>query len=159
VFNVPNHKTEAAARAINPTNPKDAIGASKLPMHLWPASATAYGVAGLLSGKYKYGRSNWRATPVRASIYFDALLRHAYAWMEGEELDPEDGTPHLGNCLACLAILIDAETTGTLVDDRQYNGQNFRKAFDKITPLIRQLEQKYADKAPKHYDIREGKDK
>ena len=33
-----------------PTNPKDAIGSDKLPLHLWPSTATALGCLGLLDG-------------------------------------------------------------------------------------------------------------
>lgn len=138
-------------------NPKDKIGRSKVPMHLWPMSATIYGVMGLLSGKHKYGRLNWRATPVYASVYFDALLRHAYAWWEGEDRDPDDNTPHLGNCLACLAILIDAWVCGTLIDDRQFNGANFRSPMTEFTPLVTDLVEKYADRSPKHYTIEDNK--
>jgi hypothetical protein len=128
---------------IDTRNPKDLIGRRKIPMHLWPMSATIYGVMGLLSGMHKYGRVNWRATPVYASVYFDALLRHAYAWWEGEDRDPDDNTPHLGNCLACLAIIIDAYCCGTLVDDRQFNGFSFRNSINEFTPLVSELESKY----------------
>ena len=50
------------------TNPKDAIGSGKVPMHLWPSTATAVGSIALLNGALKYGRSNWRVAGVRASI-------------------------------------------------------------------------------------------
>lgn len=42
------------------TNPKDQLGSLKLPLHLWPMSATAFGCIGLANGMLKYGRSNWR---------------------------------------------------------------------------------------------------
>ncbi len=145
--------TKRKCKVIDNANPKDAIGSAKIPMHLWPITATIYGVMGLLAGKHKYGRLNWRGSPVRASIYIDALVRHANAWMEGEELDPDDGTPHLGNALACLAIIIDAKCCGTLVDDRQYNGKGFRIAMAEMTPLVTQLAEKYKDKNPKHWTI------
>jgi hypothetical protein len=41
-------------------NPKDGIGNTKLPLHLWPFSATAQGSLALLDGMLKYGRLNWR---------------------------------------------------------------------------------------------------
>lgn len=44
-----------------PTNPKDIIGCNKIPMHLWPETATMLGAMALLDGMLKYGRSNWRA--------------------------------------------------------------------------------------------------
>lgn len=135
------------------TNPKHAIGMTKVPLGLWPISATIAGCMALFLGKTKYGRSNWRATPVVASTYYDALLRHAAKWWEGEELDADDGTPHLGNCLACIAILIDAKICGTLIDDRQYNGLQVVATFNQYNHLIPTLTAKYADKAPQHYTL------
>lgn len=44
--------------ATKPTNPKDAIGSNKVPMHLWPTTATIAGAMALLHGAMKYGRSN-----------------------------------------------------------------------------------------------------
>ncbi len=57
-----------ASAPKNP-NPKDSIGSTKIPMHLWPDTATVYGALALLDGAAKYGRGNYRASPVRASIY------------------------------------------------------------------------------------------
>lgn len=78
------------------------------------------GCLGLMDGALKYGRANWRVSGVRASIYFDAASRHLNAWFEGEGQDPDSGLPHLSHALACLAILVDAEAAGMLVDDRQF---------------------------------------
>lgn len=134
-------------------NPKDAIGRTKMPLGLWPISATIQGCMALFAGKTKYGRCNWRATPVLASIYYEALLRHAGKWWEGEEFDSDDGTPHLGNGLACLAILIDAKICGTLIDDRQFNGQNVIASFNNLAPVMASLVEQYADKNPRHFTI------
>lgn len=81
------------------TNPKDLIGSSKLPLSLWPATATAMGCLAFLDGALKYGRSNFRAVGVRASIYVDAAKRHLDAWFEGEEFDPDSSLPHLSHAL------------------------------------------------------------
>lgn len=135
------------------SNPKDAVGRTKPPLGLFPVSAILQGAMALFAGKTKYGRSNWRATPVHASVYFEAGLRHFYKWWEGEEFDPEDGTPHLGNVLACVAIIIDARVCGTLVDDRQFNGAGTLADFNSLNHLVPKLEAQYADKKPKHYTI------
>ncbi len=137
----------------DPRNPKDAIARSKVPLHLWPISATMYGCWALFCGKTKYGGLNWRATPVLASVYYGALLRHAGRWWEGESIDPDDGTPHLGNALACLAILIDAHICGTLIDDRAFNGVKVVDSLNSFNHLAPEIEAKYADKKPKHYTI------
>lgn len=140
------------AAGLKDTNPKDAIGSQKLPLHLWPSTATAMGCLGLLDGALKYGRANWRASGVRASIYFDAASRHLNAWFEGEEQDPDSGLPHLAHALACLAIVVDAEAAGLLVDDRQVQG-GYRALISKLTPLVPELQEVHADRAPKHFTI------
>jgi hypothetical protein len=110
------------------------------------------GCLGLLEGKSKYGRSNWRASGVRASIYVDACKRHLDAWFVVEDLSPE-GLPHMANALACLAILVDAEANGMLLDDRQYNPKGgYRALVEKLTPRVKQVLQLYADKSPKHWE-------
>lgn len=133
------------------SNPKDIIGSDKLPLHLWPAAATAMGSIALLEGALKYGRANWREAGVRSTIYVDACTRHLAAWLEGEEVSPDSGTPHLANALACLAIIVDAQAAGKLIDDRNYNGKGYRPYIDQLTTHVPRLKQVYADKAPKHW--------
>src|SRR5690242_5474513 len=70
--------------STKPVNPKDGIGSTKLPLHLWPMSATAHGCLALLDGMLKYGRLNWRGTEVRASVYLAACGRHLGEWLEGQ---------------------------------------------------------------------------
>lgn len=134
------------------TNPKDAIGSDKLPLHLWPETATATGCLGLLEGALKYGRDNWRETGVRATIYIDALRRHVNAWAEGENNDPDSGMPHLAHALACLAIIVDAQAAGKLRDDRHYPG-GYRHLVEELTPLVAAAKANHADKDPKHWTI------
>ena len=136
----------------NPLNPKDAIANGKIPLHLWPSTATAMGAIGLLEGRFKYGNANWREAGVRASVYVSACQRHLAAWFEGEDTDPDSHLPHLSHALACLAILVDAQAAGKLTDDRQYPG-GYRKLMDELTPLVAMVNDKYADKPePRHYD-------
>ena len=136
----------------NPLNPKDAIANGKIPMHLWPSTATAMGSLALLYGARLYGRSNWREAGVRASVYVSACQRHLAAWFENEDTDKDSGLPHLGHALACLAILVDADAAGKLTDDRQYPG-GYRKLMDELTPLVAMVNEKYKDRPePKHYD-------
>jgi hypothetical protein len=134
------------------SNPKDLIGCNKVPLHLWPTTASAVGSLALLDGALKYGRSNFRTVGVRASIYYDAALRHLMAWFEGEECDPDSGLPHLGHALACLAILVDADSSGNLNDDRMIAG-GYREVIDALTPHVERLKQLHAEKQPKHYTI------
>ena len=134
------------------TNPKDAIASGKIPMHLWPTTATAMGSLALLYGARLYGRSNWREAGVRASVYVSACQRHLAAWYEGEDFDPDSQLPHIAHALACLAILVDAQAANKLTDDRQYPG-GYRKLMDELTPLVAKVNAKYKDQPePKHYD-------
>lgn len=143
--------------SLKPSNPKDIIGSDKLPLHLWPETGTILGSLALLDGMLKYGRSNWRAVGVKASIYYDAAKRHLNAWFEGHTFDDgEDGSglPHLAHVLACVVILIDAEAAGELNDDRQYNSNDgYLKLVAEMTPHVKRLKEKHADKSPKHYTI------
>jgi hypothetical protein len=134
------------------SNPKDGIGSTKLPLHLWPKTATALGCMGLLDGAAKYGRSNFRAIGVRASIYVDAAERHLAKWFEGEDLDPDSGLPHLSHALASIAIIVDAQAAGKLNDDRMVRG-GYTQLVAELTPHVARLKQLHADKAPKHYTI------
>ena len=101
-----------------PTNPKDILGAERVPMHLFPSTAVALGAMVLLSGALKYGPYNWRTAGIRMTIYIDAIQRHLAAYANGEDLDPESGQPHIAHVLACAAILLDAEVVDQCIDDR-----------------------------------------
>lgn len=135
---------------VKQSNPKDAIGSDKLPIHLWPTTATIMGSIGLLDGMLKYGRSNFRGIGVRASIYVDACQRHLNAWFEGEDEDPDSGVPHLAHALACLAILVDAQAAGKLNDDRMVEG-GYRKLVTELTPHVARLKKMHEGKNPHHY--------
>lgn len=138
------------------TNPKDVIGNTKLPLHLWPAEASALGCLGMLEGALKYGRNNFIAGDgVVASIYVTAAIGHLQAWQSGEELTTDTNADHLGNAIASIAIIIKARAHGKLVDDRDYSPApgSYRKFIDSITTRVTYLKQLFADRRPKHYTI------
>jgi hypothetical protein len=142
-----------APDAPKPINPKDGIGSTKLPLHLWPASATAHGSLALLNGALKYGRANWRGIEVWASVYVAACMRHLSEWLEGQNVDADSGLHPLAHALACLAIILDAEAAGTLVDDRNYPG-GYNALAEQLTPHVARLQTMYADvKAAHHWTI------
>lgn len=101
-----------------PTNPKDAVGCKKVPLGLVPSTAMAYQAMVHLHGAIKYGAYNWRAAGVRSTIYYDAMLRHLGAWLNGQDDDPDSGQPHLAHVAACCNIILDAKECGKLNDDR-----------------------------------------
>lgn len=135
------------------TNPKDAIGSEKLPLHLWPEVVTIHGCLALLDGALKYGRANWRHDGARASIYYDAARRHLDKWFEMNDTDPDSGLHHLAHALASIAIILDAEHQGVLVDDRQFvqKDASFEAFVAAQTEHVKRLKTKYADRHPKHW--------
>lgn len=135
-------------------NPKDSVGAEKVPMHLWPATASAMGSIALLNGALKYGRANWRAIDVRASIYYDAAQRHLALWFEGEEID-EEGVPHLSAALACLAIIVDAGAAGKLIDDRNFPG-GYKSLVEDLTGHVARLKELHKSRSPRHWTARDA---
>lgn len=103
-------------------NPKDRIGVRKPPLHLIPPAAEILEAVVMGLGARKYGAFNWRTADVKASIYIAAARRHLAQWFDGQDDDPESGVSHLAHARACLGILLDALSTGHLVDDRPSPG-------------------------------------
>lgn len=57
-------------------------------------------------GAKKYSPNNWKGfTPEQQEEIKASLLRHIYAYLEGEELDPESGLSHLAHAGCNLAFL------------------------------------------------------
>ena len=103
---------------MSDTNPKDLVGATKVPLGLFPAAGTIYGALAMRDGAARYGAYNWREKKVRFTVYLDAIERHLLALRDGENVASDSGVPHLGHLIACAAILADAVEGGFLVDDR-----------------------------------------
>lgn len=104
------------------SNPKDIIGRTKPDLSLIPPSSLVYQALAMGNGAQKYGPYNWRDEKVSARVYVAAALRHLVEWLDGEESARDSGVPHLGHALATIGILIDAQETGNLVDDRPKPG-------------------------------------
>lgn len=103
-------------------NPKSGAGALKVPLHLVPPSATHYLATAFADGASKYGPYNWRDSGVSAMVYIGAMKRHIDAWLDGENVSQDAGVHHLAHAAACAAIILDAQSVGTLVDDRPPTG-------------------------------------
>lgn len=104
--------------ATKDTNPKDAVGTAKAPMSCVPLPVVMELATAMMEGARKYGRHNYRVAGVRASVYFDALMRHMFAWFEGEDIDADSGLSHITKGIATLAVLRDAMMNDKWVDDR-----------------------------------------
>ena len=90
----------------------------KPPLGMIPAAAMQAEAQVLAFGAEKYGRDNWRKG-ITYTRLADAALRHIFAFLEGEDADPESGLPHLAHALCCLGFLLHFEYAPTLgIDDR-----------------------------------------
>jgi hypothetical protein len=148
------HATETFGPDVKPTNPKDAVGVTKVPLALCSPIAKAHWALAQFAGMCKYQRWNWRVAGVRASIYLDAMQRHLDAYLSGEEHDPVDGTHHLGNIMACAAILLDARAAGKLRDDRPPL-VDLRPTYAAAQAQMKVLAEKYASIEQTPFTLRE----
>jgi hypothetical protein len=124
-------------------NPKDKIGARKVSVSKLPAVGIIHGAHAMMNGSKKYGPYNWRGNAVIASIYVDAMMRHLMAWFEREDVASDSKVKHLGHVIANASILLDAQATGNLKDDRPTNGR--------AAAVLKQIENQNAKEA-KHRD-------
>lgn len=130
------------------TNPKDAVGITKAPVST--ISGQVLGEVGLamLEGALKYGRHNYRTAGVRASVYFDAtVLRHLFAWWEGQDIDPDSGLSHVTKAIAGLCVLRDSMLQGNWVDDRPPRVVD-QEWLTKLNEKVRALRAKYPNPVP-----------
>ncbi len=102
------------------SNPKDVLARSesRVLLHLIPSPALIHMALGFMDGARKYTPYNWRKEGVSATTYISAAQRHIAAWLDGEEDAQDSGVHHLGHALSCLAIILDGQAVGNLVDDR-----------------------------------------
>jgi hypothetical protein len=114
-------------------NPKKRFGAVKPSPHFIPPIAIIEESVVMALGGSKYGPFNWNDKPIDASTYYDAAMRHLMSWYTGENADPESGASHLAHARACLAILIDSQATGTLIDDRPTKTASVSRAIVRLT--------------------------
>lgn len=118
---------EQAAMKPNPqkesTNPKDRFGREKPDITSIPPAALIHEALAMQNGASKYGPYNWRAKTVAARVYLAAACRHIMSYLDGEQNASDSGIHHLGHARASLGIVLDAESMGTLVDDRPIAGQ------------------------------------
>lgn len=116
-------------------NPKTALGILKVPLHLVPPSAKHYLALAFKDGAAKYGPYNWRDKTVSSSVYVAAAARHMDAWWDGEEVSSDAKVHHLAHAMACLAIILDAQTVGKLNDDRPTQGAASQLQLDFAAPV------------------------
>jgi dATP/dGTP diphosphohydrolase len=101
-------------------NPK-AVAATrdgKPPLDLLEREANENISRALHAGAIKYGKKNYHTIDIYLSTYVAALLRHAQALSDGEDIDEETGLNHLDLAGANLHVIYGARKHGNLIDDR-----------------------------------------
>lgn len=122
------------------TNPKDALGVKKVPFHSVPCGPLMELGLAMMEGGRKYGSHNYREIGVRASVYYDAVMRHLMSWWEGEDIDPDSGLSHIIKAIASLIVLRDSMLMNNIEDDRplQYpNKLNINELNKKAKEIIK----------------------
>jgi hypothetical protein len=137
------------------TNPKTAIGDTKVPLALCSPIASAHWALAQYVGMRKYQAWNWRIAGVRSSTYVSAIKRHLDAYVSGEEFDPADGSHHLGNIMACCAILLDAQAAGKLNDDRPPS-VDCRDTYSFVEKQMAVVREKYKHIEQQPYTIKDS---
>jgi hypothetical protein len=67
-------------------------------------------------GAKKYAAHNWRGGLSKSRL-IAAALRHLFAYLRGEDVDPETGLSHVAHAMCCCMFLLGLEHRPEL-DDR-----------------------------------------
>ena len=60
----------------------------------------------LTYGANKYSPDNWKRVENADTRYFNAAMRHLWAWRQGEQYDSESHKSHLAHAACCLMFLM-----------------------------------------------------
>lgn len=80
----------------------------------------------LTFGARKYEAHNWRKGLSKCRL-IAALLRHTFAYLKGEDTDPETGLSHIAHAMCCCMFILGLEHR-TDLDDRYMETRNAGKA-------------------------------
>ena len=131
--------------AVKQSNPKDMVGSSKVSLSCVPAQVMLEVAVGLYEGYRKYGGYNFRVIPIRASIYYDACMRHLMSWQEGQDVDPDSKLSHITKAIAGLVILRDAMMNDVLIDDRPPKSKNVDEMLNDLNEATAKLITKHPE--------------
>lgn len=90
--------------------------AEKPRMDLLDAYAVEQLSSVLTFGAQKYAAHNWRKGIAKGRL-IAAALRHLFAYLRGEDRDPESGLSHVAHAMCCCMFLLGLEHRPEL-DDR-----------------------------------------
>ena len=93
---------------------------SKKPkMNLLPPKAIVEVAKVLTFGAQKYGPENWKELEDLQNRYTAGALRHIFAHMDGEKLDPETGLSHMAHALCCLLFKLEIELENAKIEEEE----------------------------------------
>ena len=93
---------------------------SKKPkMNLLPPKAIVEISKVLTFGAAKYDAENWRKLDDLQNRYTAGALRHIFAHMDGEELDPETNLSHLAHAMCCLLFKLEIELENAQIKEEE----------------------------------------
>jgi hypothetical protein len=134
------------------TNPKDAVGTKKWRQFMVVPRQVLWEVGvGMLEGALKYGRHNYRAAGVRASVYVDAAIGHLDQFVEGEDVDRDSGVSHITKAICSLVVLRDAQMNGFWEDDRPPKIADLDGVRDRLQSKVEEIFDQYAGCGSHHY--------
>jgi len=134
------------------TNPKDAVGTRKWRQFMVVPRQVLWEIGvGMLEGALKYGRHNYRASGVRASVYVDAAIGHLDQFVEGEDVDRDSGLSHVTKAICSLVVLRDAMMNGFWEDDRPPKVANLAGVRDRLQAKVEEIFDRYQGVDAHHY--------
>jgi len=151
--NVGEHIGAETSAGKKDTNPKDIIGMKKAPISTLSGPVLFEMGLGMLEGARKYGRHNYRAMGVSATVYYDAAIGHLVDWFEGEDIDQDSGLSHITKAMTALLVLRDSMLFGNWIDDRPLRNPNklYKKSFN---PKAEAIIEKYPDSEEPYLETR-----
>lgn len=87
-------------------------------MEIIPGPALIEVAKVLTVGATKYNAWNWQKGFIWGRLS-GAALRHLFAWLSGEDNDPETGLSHIAHAICCMMFLMDHILLGLGEDDRR----------------------------------------
>lgn len=78
----------------------------KMRISLLPILSVLEVVRVLEFGAKKYAPDNWKYVEGAQGRYWDAAMRHMFAYKTGEKLDDETGLSHLAHAACCILFML-----------------------------------------------------
>lgn len=122
-------------------------------MNLLPPKAIVEVSKVLTFGAEKYDAENWRKLDDLQNRYTAGALRHIFAHMDGEQLDPETELSHLAHALCCLLFKLEIELEDAKIEEekpRETNITEYRPCNKALEAYRQEVEADYKKRSMQH---------